>query len=238
MSDTPEVQETQIPTPESTSTEVQETPYSYLNDKFKVTKDDGALDIDGTLEKISKSYSELEKKFSGRQVLKAENVQEDLDLSEFDEDFLTNNKDLIELAKNSKLSKDTLKSLTDMYNQKVSSVLEFKEKEEYDTTIDTLEKLWGKDTEKQVEFARKAVIQLGLSSEEVDKVGNSPAFIKLAAALGAQLGEDKAPNINYSGASLRELMSDPAYSNPKDPNHASVTQQVANLYAQGQTISS
>lgn len=204
--------------------------YSFVADKFKTYKEGTTdLDLDTTLSKLATSYTELEKKFSSRNILKEDQTPE-LDLSDMDEEFLTNNKDLIELAKDSKLGKESLTKLTSLYNDKIKQVLEYKEQEEYDTTVSKLESLWGKDTDKQVQYARLAVQKLGLSEEETDIVGNSVAFIKLAAAFGSQLGEDTISHKPTASSDIKELMLSPAYSDSKHPQHNEVKQQVSEYY--------
>lgn len=207
------------------------TNYDYLSDKFKTYKEGTEeLDLDTTLNKLATSYTELEKKFSSRSILK--DSKQELDLSGYDEEFLTNNKDLVDLAKEARLDKDSLSKLTDMYNSKIKQVLEYKEQEVYDDTVSQLESIWGKDTEKQINYARLAVSKLGLSEEETDKVGNSLAFIKLAAAFGSQLGEDTVSNKPTSTSSIQELMSNPAYYDSKHSDHKSIKEQVAQYYKQ------
>lgn len=231
--DTPNTQETvQVSQTDNTPD------YSYLSDKFKVYKDDTNtdLDINSTLQKLNDSYTALEKKLGSRSVLSTPKPVE-LDLSEFEESYLENNKDLVELAKASGLSKDTFKAITDLYNNKLNSVLEFKEQETYESTIDQLESMWGKDTETQINYANDAIIKLGFSEDEINNVANNVAFIKLAAAFGSQLGEHKAPlNTTNSTSTLKELMTSEAYSNSKHPDYKSVHEQVKALYEQGHSL--
>ena len=216
--------------PDNTPDTTPEGKYSFVADKFKTYKEGTTdLDLDTTLSKLATSYTELEKKFSSRNILKEDQTPE-LDLSDMDEEFLTNNKDLIELAKDSKLDKESLTKLTSLYNDKIKQVLEYKEQEEYDTTVSKLESLWGKDTDKQVQYARLAVQKLGLSEEETDIVGNSVAFIKLAAAFGSQLGEDTISHKPTASSDIKELMLSPAYSDSRHPQHNEVKQQVSEYY--------
>lgn len=227
--------EEQILNTEVTEQEQVTTPdYSYIPEKFRTYKADSEdLDLDTTLSKLHKSYSELEKKLSSKGVISKSEVKE-IDTTAFDEGFITNNTDLLELAKEAGLDTDTFKKFADKYDEKIKSVLEHKEIEDYDTTINSLESLWGKETEQYVDYANNAIIKLGFTEDEILAVQNNIPFIKLAAEFGKQLGEHKAPNTNgeYSG-SLKELMTSEAYSNSKHPDHKTVKSQVAELYAQG-----
>lgn len=216
----------------NTEEEVQETPdYSYISDKFKTYKEGSEdLDLDTTLQKLNKSYSELEKKLSSKGVLTNKTPTE-IDTTAFDEGFLTNNTDLLELAKEAGLDTDTFKKFADKYDEKIKSVLEHKEIEEYDTTISSLESLWGKDTEVQINYANDALIKLGFTEDEIIGVQNNIPFIKLAAAFGAQLGEHTPSKAgNPVNGDVKELMASEAYSNKKHPDHKAVVTQVTEYY--------
>jgi len=221
-------------------TQVQLPDYSFVSDKFKVYKEgsDTDLDLDSTLQKLHKSYSELEKKIGSKGVLNAAPKPVELDLTEFDQDYLENNKDLVELAKANGLSKEAFKTLTDTYNDKIKQVLEYKEQETYENTITQLEGIWGKDTEVQVNYANDAIIKLGFSEDEIAAVANNIPFIKLAAAFGSQLGEHKAPSVVANSSSLRDLVTNPAYSDSRHPDHKAIVSQVQSLYAQGHSLKS
>lgn len=216
--------------------EVQETPttpdYSYLSDKFKTYKEGSEdLDLDSTLQKLNKSYSELEKKLSSKGVLTNKTPTE-IDTTAFDEGFLTNNADLLELAKEAGLDTETFKKFVDKYDEKIKSVLEHKEIEEYDTTINSLESLWGKETEQYVDYANDAIIKLGFTEDEILAVQNNIPFIKLAAAFGAQLGEHSPSKAGTPvSGDVKELMTSEAYRNKQHPDHKSVVSQVTEYYS-------
>lgn len=64
------------------------------------------------------------------------------------------------------------------------------------------------------------------------KFGNDPDFIRLMAKVGAELGEDKpaAGLTNVEAETLESLKLHPAYSDPKHPEHRTVTAKVGALY--------
>lgn len=240
MSDNEQVLDNTEQTNTNTETQVQLPDYSFVSDKFKVYKEGSEtdLDLDNTLQKLHKSYTELEKKIGSKGVLNAAPKPVELDLTEFDQDYLENNKDLVELAKANGLSKEAFKTLTDTYNDKIKQVLEYKEQETYENTITQLEGIWGKDTEVQVNYANDAIIKLGFSEDEIAAVANNIPFIKLAAAFGSQLGEHKAPSVVANSSSLRDLVTNPAYSDSRHPDHKAIVSQVQSLYAQGHSLKS
>lgn len=59
--------------------------------------------------------------------------------------------------------------------------------------------------------------------------GNDPRLIRLLARVGGEMGEDRSINPGgtlQGGQSIESLMSSEAYTNPKHPEHAKVSQQV------------
>lgn len=68
----------------------------------------------------------------------------------------------------------------------------------------------------------------------INTYGNDPKLIRGLAKMGAEMGEDKSlspTDTLPSGTSIDELMANPAYMDPKHPEHAKVSKQVANFFA-------
>jgi len=82
--------------------------------------------------------------------------------------------------------------------------------------------------DKQIGFADKAVRtyvkEAGISQEDAARLGNDPAFIRIMAAIGPELGEDSRINVSaiMSQETLAEIQSHPGYMNPNHPMHASL----------------
>lgn len=66
-----------------------------------------------------------------------------------------------------------------------------------------------------------------------EKFGNDPDFIRLMAKVGSELGEDRPPEglSSVEQESLESLMSSAAYTDAKNPQHASTVAKVRALYA-------
>lgn len=96
-----------------------------------------------------------------------------------------------------------------------------------------LRQVWQDRAEfdKQIGFADKAmrsfVKQSGLSPEDASRLGNDPAFIRLMAAIGPELGEDSRINTAaiMSEQSLAEIQAHPGYLNKSHPMHATLQAQ-------------
>lgn len=101
-----------------------------------------------------------------------------------------------------------------------------------ETTVAALKAEWGDQYDTSIAQASKAWDKFGDGLEGFE---NHPGVIKLMAKLGAQLGAD--PGVNAPGtagaASLDQLMSNPAYTNPFHAEHAQVKAQVDAAFARG-----
>lgn len=99
-----------------------------------------------------------------------------------------------------------------------------------DSAIAELKTAWGKDYQAQAANAWRGLSQIasvaGLTVEQVDaELGNSPAFNRIMAAVGAQLREDTSPQTgggtSSSGmADAAALQASEAFRNPRHPEHA------------------
>lgn len=101
-----------------------------------------------------------------------------------------------------------------------------------ETTVGELKKAWGENYDTNAKHAWRGVTQIakvaGLTVDQVEnELGNSPAFNRIMAAVGAQMQEDKPVNPGaQSGASggdmaeAAKLQSSEAFRNPRHPEHA------------------
>jgi hypothetical protein len=99
-----------------------------------------------------------------------------------------------------------------------------------EATVAELKTAWGKDYDTHAANAWRGLSQIasaaGMTVDQVDaELGNSPAFNRIMAAVGAQLREDT--SINTGGTSSSAGMADAAslqkseaFRNPRHPEHA------------------
>lgn len=97
-------------------------------------------------------------------------------------------------------------------------------------TVAELKTAWGKDYQSNAANAWRGVTQIaqaaGLTVAQVEaELGNSPAFNRIMAAVGAQLREDTSINTGGQGpgasglADAATLQASEAFRNPKHPEH-------------------
>lgn len=96
-----------------------------------------------------------------------------------------------------------------------------------------LSKVWTTpaDIDANISAAQRAIKSLPADLHEATRaLGTDPVFLRAMAHLGAQMVEDRGPGPAAGGGaskSVEELMRSPAYTDPKHPQHQSVSQQVA-----------
>lgn len=105
-----------------------------------------------------------------------------------------------------------------------------------ETTVGELKKVWGDQYDANAKAAWRGVTQIaqatGLTTDQIEQeLGNSPAFNRIMAAVGAQMKEDTPVNTGTqaaaSGGDMAEagkIQASEAFRNPRHPEH---TQAVA-----------
>jgi hypothetical protein len=106
-----------------------------------------------------------------------------------------------------------------------------------------LKETWTDDgaIKENIALAYKAATQYaskaGLSYEDLAAAGldNNPTFIRIMAALGPEVGEDRSPTPSAmppdEAQTIRSLELSEAYKNPKHPEYERVSAQVREYYA-------
>ena len=101
-----------------------------------------------------------------------------------------------------------------------------------ETTVGELKKVWGENYDANAKAAWRGVTQIaqatGLTTDQIEQeLGNSPAFNRIMAAVGAQLREDTPVNTGAqpgaSGGDMAEaarLQASEPFRNPRHPEHA------------------
>lgn len=95
-----------------------------------------------------------------------------------------------------------------------------------------LQKVWAQPSDMDAGLSNATLALRGLPAdlqEATRELGTNPAFLRAMAHYGAQMREDSPPaNVpTPPGQSIQDLMKSKAYTDPKDPNHATVSAQVA-----------
>lgn len=214
-----------------------------IPEKFQVKKEDGSLDFEASALKLAENYSHLEKRMGAGDappksaddyqvavpdVLKDSwNPKEDPILGEFLKDAhaagMTQKQVDLALQK-------YLDIVPDLINGSQSLSAE-------ECTAD-LKKEWATPEvyEAEVKKAYKAAVSYG--GDDADAIlkdyGNDPRIIRMLSRIGGEMTEDSSftpPGGGIpAGQTVDTLMMSEAYNNPKHPDHATVSRQVAEHY--------
>ena len=228
----------------------------YIPEKFRVTKDDGTLDLDASARKLAGSYAELEKTRPTGQVPKTPEEYkveapkgedgkpvEGIAFDEFVADPMF--KDFAAAAHAKGLTNDQLQFVTEHYLTKIApGMIESMAAASMADAREALGKLWGDDQAltQNLMLANRAVRGFGADGDVpggldrlMQRYGNDPDFLAFAAAVGKEMQEDA--QVNGEGANgedwdskVSALRANPAYGDANHPEHAKVVAQVQALY--------
>jgi hypothetical protein len=223
-------------------------PFGWLPEKHRVLGEDKTLNVEASAKKLAEAYTGLEKRLGDvgmppktADEYKPEGLPETVKLDELMADEGTK----------SFLKRCHAKGMT---NAQVSEVLAFGLQEwapqllksdatqTAETATAALREAWTDEGafKENISLAYKAATTVaskaGFSYEDLAAAGldNNPTFIRLMAALGPEIGEDKSPTGSAptpdEAQTIRSLEASEAYRNPKHIDHERVSAQIRAFY--------
>lgn len=213
-----------------------------IPEKYQVKKEDGSIDIEASSLKLAEAYGHLEKrlgsgdlppKTDGEYQVTLPEAFKDLDLAN-DEGFLSFRKS----AHAAGLSQKQFDFVMQQYFDVAPKLVGGAQQLSADECTAELQKEWKSPEQYKAEIGKAykaAVAYCGDDAQAViNDYGNDPRIIRALAKIGAEIGEDNAPQPQSlpGGSSIESMMTSEAYTNPKHPDHARVSKQVADFYEQ------
>jgi hypothetical protein len=223
-------------------------PFGWLPEKHRVLGEDKTLNVEASAKKLAEAYTGLEKRLGDvgmppktADEYKPEGLPETVKIDEL----------MADPGTKSFLKKCHAKGMT---NAQVSEVLAFGLQEwapqllksdatqTAETATAALKEAWTDEGafKENISLAYKAATTVaskaGFSYEDLAAAGldNNPTFIRLMAALGPEIGEDKSPTGSAptpdEAQTIRSLELSEAYKNPKHPEYERVSAQVRAFY--------
>jgi hypothetical protein len=223
-------------------------PFGWLPEKHRVLGEDKTLNVEASAKKLAEAYTGLEKRLGDvgmppktAEEYKPEGLPETVKIDEL----------MADPGTKSFLKKCHAKGMT---NAQVSEVLAFGLQEwapqllksdatqTAETATAALREAWTDEGafKENISLAYKAATTVaskaGFSYEDLAAAGldNNPTFIRLMAALGPEIGEDKSPTGSApspdEAQTIRNLEASEAYKNPKHPEYERVSAQVRAFY--------
>lgn len=210
---------------------------AWLPEKYRVTGADGQVDLAASSKKLGEGYGALSAKLGQQPVVPATPAEYAYDLPEQYKDVAmdeTMSAAFRERAHKAGLSAEQYKFVMDEYFSLVPEVLNGATQKTADQARAALQQVWKTEAEYTggVAAAQRAIngLPAGLADEAVASgLGANPAFIKIMAAMGKEMREDRPPAMADAPAAqdVDSLMASDAYRDPKHPQHKVVSASVS-----------
>lgn len=202
------------------------------------------LDLGASARKLAESYAGLEKKAGAGEVppkspdeyqLTADGLPDTVKLEELTQDPKL--KEFLKAAHAKGLTNGQVQFIVAEFYKTAGTLLGGDKALTADQVLGQLRETWKEPTafQQNIGLAYKAANALAQKAGvdwEAAGLGDNPAFIRLMAAIGAEVGEAALPGGDTPGAeTVQQLMEGEAYWNPKHPEHKRVTAKVQQFYA-------
>jgi hypothetical protein len=207
-----------------------------IPDKFKVLKEDGTPDTDAMLAKIDQARSAAEKRIgSGDIPPKDFSGYTPPPLPEALKDVKLETEQFAKDAHAMGLTQKQYEGVMAKYYDILPGLVHADMKAQASEVVSGLSETWGEHAEANFQSAFRAANaigeSIGIPYSEIEKaVGNNPIALRILAAVGSEMKEDRTPaNANTAipaGFDPNVAMSSDAYSNANHPEHDKVTAQV------------
>lgn len=222
-------------------------PQEFIPEKFRVTKEDGAFDLDASARKLADNYANLEKRVGTGDLPPKEvgeyKIEPPESMGEYKAGEDTTMQDFLAEAHKAGLTQGQLDVVMKHYFQAVPQLAGAFQQVDQQQATEQLQQVWGRD---EKEFRRNAglahvatsaaIERAGLTMEQVEQagLGNNPVFLRMMSALGAEFQEDAGPGKttfrSFGEDDVQQLMLSDAYKNPRHPEHDKVSAQVRGYF--------
>ncbi|WP_334037279.1 hypothetical protein [Burkholderia gladioli] len=223
--------------------------FDWLPEKYRVSAQDGVLDLSASAQKLAGGYSELAKRMGDGgappataaeyTVTVPDALKEKVgDLSK-DELFTKFRDDMHGLG----LSQKQFDGIMGRYLEMVPALVAGGQQYSTESATADLKKVWADDSsfQKNVGLAYRAgnavASAAGMSFDDLEKAGlaNNPTFIRLMASLGPEFAEDAPPGAASTAGLMTEddvkkLMISEANTNTKHPDHKATRARIDAYY--------
>lgn len=220
-------------------------PAEFIPEKYRVTKDDGSLDLDASARKLADAHTHLEKRLGSGDappksadeytVTVPDELKDAFD-PKTDEGFKAFAGKMHELG----LTQKQLDGVMSHYFELAPKLVAGAAMLDADGAKAQLEQAWGQNGgfQHQIRNAYQGASALaqkaGISIDEIMSptgLGNNVQFLRLMAAIGPEFAEDTSPGGTSMGGptteeQIHELMRGDAYKDTRHPDHEKVSKQV------------
>lgn len=214
-----------------------------IPEKYQVKKEDGTLDIEASSLKLAEAYGHLEKRMGTGDAPPKSPADYQITVPDVLKDSWKpaedkNLQDFLSKAHAKGFTQGQIDLALETYHAIAPNLMAGNAQLSVEECTASLREVWKTDAEfkEGVDLSYKAAVAYGGEDAQalMDRYGNDPMIIKAFARIGKELGEDRSINPGSelpAGTSVEALITSEAYNNPKHPDHAKVSQQVASYYA-------
>jgi len=209
-------------------------------EKFQVKNDKGELDVTATFRKVEEHRANLEKRLGAGENIRPKTA-DDYKLPDTEEfkaigiDDATA-KGFKEKAHAKGFSQDQYALVMEEYARLAPDLVNAGQALSAEQAIATLKETWKGDYETNIAGAYSVAVKLakaaGVSEAEMDSaIGNNPVGLRMLAAIAGEMKEDKSSvsangGTDAAGGGIEALMANPAYHDPKHPEHTAISNKV------------
>lgn len=214
----------------------------WLPEKYRVSGEDGALNVEQSARKLAEAHVALEKRMGsvGTAPKTSDEYAPKVDVEGFNwEEFKADPRmqSFMKTAHAKGITNDQMSFIIGEYAQRAPELVGGAAQLDADNAATQLREVWKTDADfnKNIGLAYRAFNQLADDADKgrMDEIGNNPMVIRMLAKVGAEMQED-APaggDINLEEQqAIRDLMKSPAYMDPKHADHERVSAQVKAYY--------
>lgn len=224
----------------------------WLPEKYRVTKEDGTVDLEASARKMGEGYKHLvsklgtdEKPPASPDEYKPEGLPEGFDFEQIKADPLYQN--FLKGAHAKGLTNAQVSYVIGEYLARTPELAGEMQRLSVEEAKAELGKVWSDPAsfDTNLKAANRAASAYASQGDEpgsinrlMEKFGTDPDFLIFAARVGAEIGEDRSPTVGMPSdavaldSAIAELRADPAYTDKRHPQHDQAVQKMTRLYEQ------
>ncbi|EMC2288527.1 hypothetical protein VB661_002170 [Salmonella enterica] len=212
----------------------------WLPEKYRVSGEDGALNVEQSARKLAEAHVALEKRMGsvGTAPKTAEDYAPKVEVEGFKWDEFKSapeTQSFLKAAHAKGITNDQMSFILGEYVKNAQQIATGSAELDAESATTALREVWKTDADfnKNLGLAYRAFTQLAEQGDDINAIGNNPMVIRMLAKVGAEMQED-APaggEVNLAEQqTIRDLMKSPAYMDPKHADHERVSAQVKAFY--------
>ncbi|EKF2251072.1 hypothetical protein OYP14_000980 [Salmonella enterica] len=212
----------------------------WLPEKYRVSGEDGALNVEQSARKLAEAHVALEKRMGGVGTAPktADEYSPAVEVDGFKWDEFKaapETQSFLKAAHAKGITNDQMGFILGEYVKNAQQIATGSAELDAEAATTNLREVWKTDAEfnQNIGLAYRAFNALAEKGDDINVIGNNPMVIRMLAKVGAEMQEDGpvGGDINLEEQqTIRDLMKSPAYMDQKHADHERVSAQVKAYY--------